>query len=132
MKRFKAPLMYLLSFLMVWVGFTHLWNPQQFLNIMPPALPNPEWLNVISGLFEITLGVFLLERRVRYLAAWGLIALYIAVFPANLYVAVENVNMATGEAGTGDSFVNWARIPFQAVFMLWAWWYTRDDEGSSA
>ena len=56
-------------------GFNHLYNPDFYLAIMPPGLPNPEWLNVLSGLAEIILGVFILEPRVRVLAAWGIIAL---------------------------------------------------------
>jgi len=106
-------------------GFNHLMNPQFYMPIIPPQLPNPEWLNVISGLAEIVLGVFVLEPRVRALAAWGIIALLIAVFPANLYVAMENVGKEG--PGSGAGAVNWIRPPFQAVFILWAWWFTRPD-----
>ena len=56
-------------------GYNHLMNPDFYLAIMPSKLPNPEWLNVLSGLAEIVLGVFLLEPRVRVFAAWGIIAL---------------------------------------------------------
>jgi len=131
MSRAKTPLLYLMSFLYVWIGFTHLMSPANFVAIIPPDLPYPEWLNVLSGLAEITLGVFVLEPRVRVFAAWGLIALLVAVFPANLYVAMENVGLPGGEPGTGNAVANWVRIPFQAVFILWAWWYTRPEEGSS-
>jgi uncharacterized membrane protein len=97
---------------------------------MPPGLPNPEWLNVLSGLAEIVLGVYILEPRTRVYAAWGIIALLIAVFPANMYVAMENVGPPGGEPGTGNATVNWVRLPFQALFILWAWWYTQPDEDS--
>ncbi len=129
MSRTKTILLYVMAFLYISAGFGHLWSPASFVAIVPPDLPNPEWLNVISGLIEITLGVFLLEPRVRYLAAWGIIALLIAVFPANLYVAVENVGLPSGEPGTGPGLANWIRIPFQFVFIYWAWTYTHDDEG---
>ena len=124
----KRILLYVQSLAYILAGFNHLLNPEFYVAIMPPGLPSPEWLNVISGLFEIVLGVFLLEKRVRYLAAWGIIALLIAVFPANLYVALENVGAPGGEPGTGNPLFNWIRIPFQALFILWAWWYTRPDE----
>jgi uncharacterized membrane protein len=127
MSRYKEPLVYLLAFIMVSAGFGHLTNPAFFVVIVPPDLPNPEWLNVLSGLAEITLGVFLLERRVRFLAAWGLIALFIAVFPANLYVAQANLSVPEGVPGAGNGPANWIRIPFQGLFILWAWWYTRPD-----
>jgi uncharacterized membrane protein len=106
-------------------GFNHLMNPGFYLAIMPPDLPNPEWLNVLSGLAEIVLGVYILEPRVRVLAAWGIIALLIAVFPANLYVALNN--LGPDGPGSGNATANWIRLPFQVVFIVWAWWYTRGD-----
>ena len=96
-------------------GFNHLLNPAFYVAIMPPGLPDPEWLNVLSGLAEIVLGVYVLEPRVRALAAWGIIALLIAVFPANVYVAVENIGSPDGTAGTGNALFNWIRLPFQAT-----------------
>ena len=130
MTRTKRVLLWVLSAAFVIGGFNHLINPEFYLAIMPPGLPNPEWLNLVSGLAEIVLGVFVLEPRVRVLAAWGLIALLIAVFPANVYVAVENIGLPTGEPGTGNAVVNWVRLPFQGVFIVWAWWYTRPDAES--
>ena len=108
-------------------GVNHLINPAFYMAIIPPDLPNPEWLNVLSGLAEITLGVFLLEPRVRILAAWGVIALLIAVFPANIYVAVHNIGVPGGEPGTGNATANMVRLPFQLALIVWAWWYTRRD-----
>jgi uncharacterized membrane protein len=124
MSRTKLILLWVMALAYVFAGFNHLMNPAFYLAIMPPDLPNPEWLNVISGLAEIVLGVYLLEPRTRVLAAWGIIALLIAVFPANLYVAMQNVG--EGGPGTGAGAANWVRMPFQAVFLGWAWWYTRD------
>jgi uncharacterized membrane protein len=128
MSRTKQILMWVMALAYVFAGFNHLMNPEFYLAIMPPDLPNPEWLNVLSGLAEIVLGVYLLEPRTRVLAAWGIIALLVAVFPANLYVALENVG--AGGPGTGAGTANWVRIPFQAVFIVWALWYTREDGGS--
>lgn len=125
----KRVLLWVMAAFYAFAGFNHLMNPQFYLAIMPPDLPNPEWLNVLSGLAEIVLGVFVLEPRVRVLAAWGIVALLIAVFPANLYVALHDVG-AEGP-GTGAGALNWVRIPFQAVFIAWAWWYTRDDAATS-
>jgi len=127
MSPIKHFLLWVMALLYALAGFNHLMNPDFYVAIMPPGLPNPEWLNVLSGLAEIVLGVFLLEPRVRALAAWGVIALLIAVFPANLYVALENVGL--GGPGTGDPVFNWVRLPFQALFVLWAWWYTWPESG---
>ena len=121
----KRALLWVMAIFYVGGGLAHLTNPSFYLGIIPPSLPNPEWLNLISGLAEIVLGVFILEPRVRVLAAWGIIALLIAVFPANLYAAFENVG--AGGPGTGPGAAAYVRLPFQAVFILWAWWYTRPD-----
>ena len=125
MSRTKYVLLWVMAILYAFAGFNHLLNPDFYLAIMPPGLPNPEWLNVLSGLAEIILGVFILEPRVRVYAAWGIIALLIAVFPANVYVVLENVGPVG--PGTGSPIFNWIRLPFQALFVLWAWWYTRPD-----
>lgn len=74
--RLKKPLLYLLSLQLCVTGFLHLVSPEFFVAIIPPELPAPEWLNLISGLIEIVLGVYLLEPRTRVLAAWGVIALF--------------------------------------------------------
>ncbi len=124
MSRTKTILLWVMAAFYVFGGFNHLVNPGFYLAIMPPDLPNPEWLNVIAGLAEIVLGVYLLEPRTRVLAAWGIIALLIAVFPANLYAAAENVS---AEGGAGGALA-YLRLPFQALFILWAWWYTRSDD----
>jgi uncharacterized membrane protein len=101
-------------------GFNHLVNPEFYVAIIPPQLPAPEWLNLASGLAEIVLGVFLLEPRTRALAAWGIIALLIAVFPANLYAASERL-------GSDNALLHQARLAFQALLVVWAWWHTRPD-----
>jgi uncharacterized membrane protein len=82
MSLLKRILLWVMAAFYVFGGFNHLINPEFYLAIMPPGLPNPEWLNLLSGLAEIVLGVYVLEPRVRVLAAWGIIALLIAVFPS--------------------------------------------------
>ena len=127
MRRVKAALLWVMAGVYCLAGFNHLINPSFYLTIVPPGLPEPEWLNLISGLAEIVLGVYLLEPRTRVVAAWGIIALLIAVFPANVYVTLNNTGVPGGEAGGGNAVFNWVRLPFQAVFIVWAWWYTRPD-----
>ncbi len=127
MSPMKTRLLWLMSAAFVAAGFNHLLNPDFYLAIIPPGLPSPDWLNLLAGLAEIGLGVYVLEPRVRVFAAWGLIALLLAVFPANVYVALENVGLPDGVPGTGSSLVNWLRLPFQGLFIAFAWWYTRPD-----
>lgn len=127
MTRLRTPLLYLLSGALCFAGFMHLHSPAFFVAIIPPELPSPEWLNVLSGLAEIVIGVYLLEPRTRVFAAWAAIALFIAVFPANIHAAMENIG--PGGPGTGAPVANWVRLPFQALFIVWAGWYTRPDPG---
>ena len=127
MSRAKTVLLYVMAAFYVFAGYNHLVNPEFYLAIMPPNLPEPELLNLLSGLAEIVLGVFLLDPRTRALAAWGTIALLVAVFPANVYAATANVG-ADGP-GTGAGLGNWIRLPFQIVFIAWAWWYTLPETG---
>ena len=111
---------FLLSLLMVSIGVLHLLKPDKFVAIVPDWLPAPRLLVAVSGVFEILGGLGLLVKRVRRAAAWGLVALFIAVFPAN-------VNMAVNKIFTDNPWILWGRLPFQAVLIAWAWWFTRPD-----
>lgn len=87
--------------------------------IMPPYLPEPKWLVALSGLIEIGLGIGLLFPQTRIWAAWGIIALLLAVFPANIY-------MATADKFLGLSpWLRWGRLPLQGVLIWWAYQYTK-------
>ena len=105
MKRTKTVLLYVMAAFYIFGGFNHLMNPEFYLAIMPPNLPNPEWLNVLSGLAEIVLGVFLLEPRARVFAAWGIIALLIAaslqisIWRSKTWGATGPAAAAAGETG---------------------------------
>ncbi|MCG8422478.1 MAG: DoxX family protein [Proteobacteria bacterium] len=107
-------------------GVCHVAFSDFYLALMPPYLPWHLELVFLSGIAEIGLGVAILIHRLRILAAWGIIALLIAVFPANLHAAMADVDLF----GTGDPGPwNWIRLPFQAFFIAWAWWHTRPDTG---
>ncbi len=96
----------------VLAGANHFVNPKPYLSMMPAYLPWPAVLVWISGAFEIIGGLSLLVRSIRIFAAWGLIALLIAVFPANLNVALQ------GWPGVHlPQWILWARLPFQIVFI---------------
>jgi uncharacterized membrane protein len=131
MSKTKRVLLWVMAAAYALAGFNHLVNPAFYVAIIPPGLPAPEWLNLISGLAEIVLGVALLEPRTRVFAAWGIIALLIAVFPANLYVATQNLGPPDFAPGTGNAALNLARLPMQLLFALWAWWYTWPDAASA-
>lgn len=115
----------LLAAAMVAAGTLHFADPEPFVRIVPPVLPYGRALVYVSGFFEILGGIGLLPERTRRAASWGLIALYVAVFPANIYMAVADVRFAGLPEG---ELLPWLRLPFQAVLIAWAWWVGRPDD----
>jgi uncharacterized membrane protein len=107
------------------VGITHFTKPEPYVSIVPPQLPNHLELVYISGFFEILGGIGLLIPYVSVAAAWGLIALFIAVFPANINQAINAIPI---EGIPHVPIMYWVRLPFQAVLIAWAWWYTRQPD----
>lgn len=102
-------------------GFNHFWHPAFYIAIMPPWLPWHAELVALSGVAEMALGGLVLWPRHARLAGWGLVALCIAVFPANLHMALHPERFAAiPEAAL------WARLPLQAVLIAWIWWCTHD------
>jgi uncharacterized membrane protein len=109
----------LLAIFFIAAGVNHFLNPDTYLAMMPPALPFPKALNVISGAAEVLGGIGVLLPHYRRAAGWGLMALLLAVFPANIHVAMngwEGVDLAP--------WVLWARLPFQILFMVWVYFAT--------
>jgi uncharacterized membrane protein len=107
---------------MIGVGSLHFLQPDGFVKIVPSFFPMPLVLVYVSGGFEILGGIGLLIPRFRRWAAFGLIALYIAVFPANVNMAVNDIQPA---GFVIPNFALWARLPFQLVFIGLAWWLRR-------
>ncbi|ACK72493.1 membrane protein-like protein [Gloeothece citriformis PCC 7424] len=121
----KEILRAILAVSIIIVGITHFIRPDQYAKIVPPLFPNPVALVYISGFFEILGGIGLIIPFVSVAAAWGLIALFIAVFPANIYQAIYSIPI---EGIPHHPLLYWVRLPFQAVLIAWAWWYTRKPE----
>jgi uncharacterized membrane protein len=120
----KRILLVVMAIFYVAAGLNHFANPDVYSPMMPPYLPWHRPLVLLSGAAEIGLGVAVLVPALRRAAAWGLIALLIAIFPANLHIALNNVPLFGNAEGFG--VWNWVRLPLQAVLIAWAWWYTRD------
>ena len=89
----KLAALVLLAVVMVAIGVLHFVRPKPFVRIVPKFLPAPLTLVYVSGFFEILGGIGLLIPETRVWAAWGLIALYVAVFPANINMLTENISL---------------------------------------
>ena len=107
-------------------GVQHFLDPDPFVRIVPDYLPAPLVLVYISGVFEILGGIGLLLPGIRRDAAYGLIALYLAVFPANIHMAMHEIQLAPG--GEMPAWAMWARLPIQALLIAWAWWLAKTED----
>jgi uncharacterized membrane protein len=116
--RLRIALRWLAATAFVLAGLNHFRNPGFYVSIVPPGFPSPEWLVAISGVCEVAGGIGLLIRPLRRFAGWGLIALLIAVFPANIFMAVHPERIP----GLNISqWMLWVRLPLQAVMIAWVW-----------
>jgi len=125
MSRAKRWLLWLMAAFYVGSGVNHFVNIGFYRPLMPPYLPWHDGLIYLSGVAEMVLGAAVLVPRWRPAAAWGIALLLIAIFPANLHVALYDVPLGGRTYGFG--VWNWVRLPFQLVFIAWAWWYTRPE-----
>ena len=123
--RLKEIFRAILSVSIIVVGITHFVKPLEYASIVPPQFGDRLAMVYISGFFEILGGIGLVIPFVSVAAAWGLIALFIAVFPANIYQAIHSIPI---EGIPHHPLFYWFRLPFQAVFIAWAWWYTKKPE----
>ncbi len=117
MHLFLSVTLYAMAGLYMVAGINHFISPGMYLKIMPPYLPWPKVLNFLAGLFEIGFGMALLWPSLRPWAAWGIILLLIAVFPANIYMYQQ------GHPAIPD-WVLLLRLPLQGLLIYWAWLYT--------
>lgn len=90
--------------------------------IMPGYLPAHAELVAASGVAEVALGLLAFVPRARWLTRWGLIALLLAVFPANLHMAFHAERYVPI-----PPVLLWLRLPLQGVLMAWIWWVTAPD-----
>jgi uncharacterized membrane protein len=120
LKLLKQFLKYLFGLMFILAGANHFIKPEFYLPMMPPYIPAHELMVILSGIAEMILGLLLLVPKVSRLAAWGLVALLIAVFPANLHMALHSEQFPDiPQMGL------WIRLPIQGVMIWWAWLYTR-------
>jgi uncharacterized membrane protein len=111
-----TPSTYAIAAIFIVAGAAHFVVPEGFVRIVPPYLPAPKALVLISGAFEILGGVGVLVPETRAVAGWGLILLLLAVFPANVHMALHPEGFAPIPA-----WVLWLRLPLQFVLIAWVY-----------
>lgn len=113
----------LLGVLFILAGLSHFLQPRIYLTIMPDYLPAHKALVAASGYVEIALGALAFAPGLRSLTRWGLIALLIAVFPANLHMALHPERFPRIPPA-----LLWLRLPIQPALIGWIWWATAKAE----
>jgi len=116
----KLILLYVMAVLYVAAGIYHFVNPKMYQRIMPTYLPWHLPLVYISGVCEIVFGLLLIPESTRPVAAWLVIALLVAVFPANIQMAVNFY-----QKHKPTLWIAILRLPLQLVLIYWAWIYTK-------
>ena len=105
-----------LAALMITAGLFHFLKTDFYWQIVPDYLPYPRQLVLISGAIAVALGFLMLLESARNLVLYGIIAYFIAVFPANLYMAFHPEIFPSIPA-----WIGWARLPLQGVLIYWAY-----------
>ena len=111
------PSVYLIALVFGAAGTAHFVWPSAFARIVPPSLPAPRTLVYVSGAAEVLGAVGVLVPGLRPYAGWGLILLLLAVFPANVHMALHPADFDQIPA-----WVLYLRLPLQFVFIGWIYW----------
>ena len=127
LKRTKILSIYILALFYMIVGYKHFTNVDFFLVIVPPFLPFPEFIVYLSGIFEIVLGFLIIPSKSRKYAAFGLILLLIAVFPANIYLYTSESAQNLYGIDKIDALV---RLPFQIPLIIIAYWHSLNNSSN--
>ena len=107
-------------------GALHFARPRAYEAIVPPSLAGrKKEIVAISGAAELAGAALVLPPSTRRLGRWWLLALLVAVFPANVHMAVHPEQAKGIEAGKIPRWLLWARLPVQPLLMLWVWRATR-------
>jgi uncharacterized membrane protein len=111
----------LLAAFFTFAGTMHFVRPRYYEAIMPPQLPYHREAVIVSGVAEIAGGLAVVSPATRPLARWWLIALLAAIFPANVHMAVNPEQVRGLDLNRMPRWALWARLPLQALMMLWVW-----------
>ena len=112
-----------MSLLYVIVGVKHFTNTDFFVTIVPSIINCKEEVVLVSGMIEVLLGILLLFNQTRKLAAWGIILLLIAVFPANIYLYLSEIARDTLSISKNQALY---RLPFQIPLMIISYWHSKE------
>ena len=106
---------YALAALLLVMGVLHFVMPKPFMRIVPPMLGNARLWTYVSGVAELVSGGLLLGERSKHLGGWAAAATIAAVYPANIWMAIDE-----GKPDNPKAVAAWVRLPFQFPLLAWA------------
>lgn len=118
--KLKKAGLYVMTLLYIVAGINHFAKTDVYISIMPPWLSYKRLLVYVSGGCEILFGILLLAATTRRLGAWAIILLLIAVYPANIQMAVNYYR-----SGSSYFWITILRLPLQFILIWWAYQYTK-------
>lgn len=124
MKYIKLITVYALAILYISVGITHFTNPDFFIPLVPPSLIYLKELVFISGIVEVIMGVMLFFKKSRKLGAIITIFLLLAVFPANIYLYLDDTPRDLLKISKNQALF---RLPFQVPLIIMAYWHSMEQ-----
>jgi len=127
-KRLPIVFLVLAAIFYIAAGVNHFLKPEFYLKMMPPYIPWHELMVQLSGVAEVLGGVGLLIPPTRRAAAWGLVALLVAVFPANIYMATNPVEAGAAAMPAASLYI---RLALQPILIWWVLWCTKPKAGSA-
>lgn len=107
------------------MGTLHFATPRSFEAIVPPAVPDKRQAVALSGVAELVGAAAVLHPASRRFGRWWLLGLLLAVFPANIHMAVNPEQIKGLDLDRIPRWALWARLPLQPLTMLWVWRATR-------
>jgi len=114
-----------LAILFLFAGANHFIKPEFYKQLMPNYLPLHYEIIFISGVFEMLLGFGLFFEKTRKMSAWGIVALLIAVYPANIYMWMNNIQI---DGKATPALFHYIRLPMQFVLVYWAYSFTKKPQ----
>lgn len=124
MRKARKISLYVMAAFYIAAGINHFVNPEFYRKIMPPWLPAHDLLIYASGIAEVGLGILVLPSSTRRAAAWGIILLLLAVFPANIQMMLNYRDQQHPYL-----WIAVLRLPLQLLLIAWAYQFTKEQKG---
>ena len=117
----KKILLYFMSAFYILAGINHFVNPQFYIDLIPPYFPFKEFINILSGVIEIVLGILLIPNKSRKLAGYAIILMLIAFIPSHVYFI--QIGSCIEEGLCVSEIMGWVRlIIIHPLLIAWAYW----------